>query len=76
MPAAKTESRPSGRNAKPKTRAHVIAEATRLAHDIAVKAQAIESSPHPILALEQLEADLELAGHLARDARALINELR
>lgn len=62
--------------AKPKTKAEVLAEASRLAHDIGVKAKAIENSPHPLLALEQLEADLELAGHLARDARNLINELR
>jgi hypothetical protein len=74
MPESKRASRPEGRAMHVKTKPEVLEEAARLAHEIAVKAKAIEGSPHPVLALEQLEAELEFACHLARDVRRLITE--
>lgn len=72
MPEAKASSSDSRRMLKNRSKSEVVAEARRLGHDISVRAQAVESSPHPILALEQLEAELEYACHLVRDVRRLI----
>ncbi|HVY62343.1 MAG TPA: hypothetical protein VHF22_11855 [Planctomycetota bacterium] len=74
MPDSKRISKHDGKPIHIRTRAEVIAEAVRLGHDIGVKARAIESSQHPILALEQLQADLDFACHLARDVQRLISE--
>lgn len=74
MPDSKRISKPDGKVVHARTKAEVIAEASRLGHEIAVKAKAIESSPHPVLALEQLEAELDFACHLARDVQRLISE--
>ncbi len=81
MPDSKQDSRPgNGSRRNPAVNVHqrskpeVIAEAIRVAHDIEVRARAVESSPHPKLALEQLEAELDFACHLARDVRRLIGE--
>lgn len=57
-----------------KSKREVIDEALRTGHEICVRAHAVETSLHPVLALEQLEAELECACHLARDIRRLIDE--
>ena len=57
-----------------KTKAEVIQEAVRLGHELGVRAQAVQTSPHPVLALEQLAAELDFACHLVRDVRRLIDE--
>ena len=57
-----------------RTKSEVIAEAIRIGNEIGVRARAVETSPHQVLALEQLEADLDFACHLARDVRRLITE--
>lgn len=59
-----------------KNKREVVQEAIRLAHELDVRAHAVETSPHPLLALEQLEAELDLACHLCRDVRRLIEEQR
>ena len=57
-----------------KTKAEVIQDALRIGHNLGVKAHAVATSPHPVLALEQLEAELDFACHLCRDVRRLIEE--
>lgn len=59
-----------------RTREDVLAEATRVGHEIMDRARAAlhHDSPHPVLALEQLRAELELAGHLAAEVRALLKK--
>jgi hypothetical protein len=85
MPDSKREQKHDSRNGAPSSngggrmpnargKREVIDEASRLAHEIGVRASAVLSSPHPLLALEQLEAELETACHLARDVRRLIND--
>ena len=77
MPESKDSKRISKHDGKPvhiRTRKEVIEEAVRLGHDLQVRAHAIDSSPHPLLALEQLEAELDYACHLARDVQRLIRE--
>jgi len=69
-PGSRHESRP----VHTRTKTEVLEEAARLAHEIGVRAKAVESSPHPVLALEQLEAELEIACHLARDVRRIVKE--
>ena len=64
----------SGRHQHVRGKNEVIHEAVRLGHEIGIRASAVSTSPHPVLALEQLEAELETACHLARDVRRLINE--
>jgi hypothetical protein len=71
MPDSKRISKHDGKPVHVRTKAEVISEAARLGHEIMVRAQAIGSSPHPLLALKQLQADLEFAGHLARDVQVL-----
>jgi hypothetical protein len=58
-----------------RTRDQVIAEAERLGHELIERARALHdhTSPHPRLALEQLEAELELAAHLAIDVKNLLS---
>ena len=57
-----------------RTREEVIAEAQRIGHEIIERARAAHDSPHPILALEQLEAELELAAHLGADVKRLLGK--
>ena len=57
-----------------KSKAEVIHDALRIGHDLGVRAHALATSPHPLLALEQLEAELDSACHLVRDVRRLIEE--
>jgi hypothetical protein len=57
-----------------KSKTEVVKEAVRLGHELGVRAHAVETSPHPLLALEQLEAELDFACHLCRDVRRLIEE--
>ena len=64
----------SGRLTKARSRDEVLAEVDRLGHELISRARAVKTSPHPHLALEQLEAELELASHVAADVRRLVAE--
>jgi len=59
-----------------RTREQAAAEAERLGHELVERARAVleHSAPHPRLALEQLEAELELAAHLAHDVKRLLKK--
>jgi hypothetical protein len=66
----------SGRHAHAhtRTRDEVLTEAERLGHELITRARAVKTSPHPHLALEQLEAELQVAAHVAADVKRLAAE--
>jgi hypothetical protein len=59
-----------------RTKEQAAAEAEQLGHELIERARAIREhcSPHPHLALEQLEAELERAAHLAADVKLLLTK--
>jgi hypothetical protein len=57
-----------------RTREEALAEAERIGHELIERARAAHASMHPHLALEQLEAELELAAHLALDVKRLLGK--
>jgi hypothetical protein len=69
-----TPTKTSGRLKTQRTRDEILAEADRIGHELISRAKAVKTSPHPHLALEQLEAELEQAGHLAPDVKRIASE--